>query len=160
TKAVDHALGFANPLTGPLDPVLKTLGVNSTAVTSGCSKGAGCTSSNRLPSRLQNGLDIQLPAGLGEINIAGAQSITANVVNQRGASGQMGVLSTSNSQIANLDILKLGSGKGWAHIDAISLLPKAFGNGVKSEAIAEAKSSATGGDVGGLLGMHISNADL
>src|SRR5205807_6647096 len=25
TKAVDHALGFANPLTGTLDPVLKTL---------------------------------------------------------------------------------------------------------------------------------------
>jgi hypothetical protein len=268
TKAVDHALGFANPLTGTLDPLLKTLGVNSTAVTSGCSKGAGCTSSNPLPSQLQKGLDIQLPAGLGEIKIAGAQSITpnmlstqnltglvnvklglsglfgqvpalasvktaiqqltdqlntqvigqinsvlgpvitqlqdtiattplapvqdelnklitlkgvlnaipdltqadlvdlsvltagANVVNHVGASGAMGVLSTSNSQIANLDILKLGSGNGWAHIDAISLLTKAFANGVKSDAIAEAKSSATGGDIGGLLGLHISNADL
>jgi hypothetical protein len=47
-----------------------------------------------------------------------------------------------------------------AHIDAISLLTKAFANGVKSDAIAEAKSSATGGDIGGLLGLHISNADL
>ena len=84
----------------------------------------------------------------------------ANVVKSVGASGKTGVLSTSNSQIANLDILKLGSGKGWAHIDAISLLTKAFANGVKSDAVAEAKSSATGGDVGGLLGIHISNADL
>jgi len=268
TKAVDHALGFANPLTGTLDPVLKTLGVNSTAVTSGCTQNAGCSSSNPLPSQLQNGLNITLPAGLGEIKIAGAQSITknlldtqnltglvnvklglsglfgqvpqlaavktaiqqltdqlntqvisqvnnalapvitqlqktisqtplapvqdelnklvtlkgvinaipdltqadlvdlsvltagANVVKSVGASGATGVLSTSNSQIANLDILKLGSSNGWAHIDAISLLTKAFADGVKSDAIAEAKSNATGGDIGGLLGLHISNADL
>ena len=268
TKAVDHALGFANPLTGTLDPVLKMLGVNSTAVTSGCTQNAGCSSSNPLPSQLQNGLNITLPAGLGEIKIAGAQSITknlldtqnltglvnvklglsglfgqvpqlaavktaiqqltdqlntqvisqvnnalapvitqlqktisqtplapvqdelnklvtlkgvinaipdltqadlvdlsvltagANVVKSVGASGATGVLSTSNSQIANLDILKLGSSNGWAHIDAISLLTKAFADGVKSDAIAEAKSNATGGDIGGLLGLHISNADL
>jgi hypothetical protein len=268
TKAVDHALGFANPLTGTLDPVLKTLGINSTAVTSGCTQNAGCTSSNPLPTQLQNGLDIALPAGLGEIKIAGAQSITknlldtqnltglvnvkiglsglfgqvpqlaavktalqqltdtlntqvisqvnnaltpiistlkdtvaqtplapvqdelnklvdlkgvinaipdltkadlvdlsvltagANVVKSVGASGNVGSLATSNSQIANLDILKLGNANGWAHIDAISLLTKAFADGVKSDAIAEAKSSATGGDIGGLLGVHISNADL
>jgi len=268
TKTVDHALGFANPLTGSLDSVLKTLGVNSTVVSSGCTKNAGCTSSNALPSQLQNGLEIALPQGLGTIKIAGAQSITknltdtqnltglvnvkiglsgllgagaplaavgdqlqkltdtlnqqvisqvnkalapvistlqdkiaqtplapvqdelnklvdlkgvinaipdltkadlvdlsvltagANVVKSVGQSGATGVLSTSNSQIANLDILKLGSANGWAHIDAISLLTKAFADGVKSDAIAEASSHATRGDIGGLLGLHISNNDL
>ena len=268
TKAVDHALGFANPVTGTLDSVLKTLGVNSTAVTSSCTKGVGCTSSNPLPSQLQNGLDIALPAGLGDIKIAGAQSLTKNLLNTQnltglvnvrlglsglfgqipqlaqvktaiqqltdqlntqvisqvnnalapvistlqntisqtplapvqdelnklidlkgvinaipdltqadlvdlsvltaganvtqsvGQSGKTGLLSQSTSQIANLDILKLGNAKGWAHIDAISLLTKAFADGVKSDAIAQAQSSATRGDVGGLLGIHISNADL
>jgi hypothetical protein len=273
TKAVDHALGFANPLTGTLDPVLKTLGVNSTAVTSSCSKNAGCTSSNPLPSQLQNGLDIQLPAGLGEIKVAGAQSITknlldtqnltglvdvklglggllgtggvlapvgdalrqltntvnsqivtainsqlsnvtstlngiinqtplgsalqpvqqelskfvditnvinaipdltkadlldlsiltagANVTKAAGASGKLGVLSTSTSRIANLDILKLANeAQGWAHLDAIDLATKAFANGVKSDAIAEATSNATKGNLAGLLNIHVSNSDL
>ena len=91
TKAVDHALGFANPLTGTLDPVLKTLGVNSTAVTSGCTQNAGCTSSNPLPSQLQNGLNITLPAGLGDIKIAGAQSITKNLLDTQNLTGLVNV---------------------------------------------------------------------
>src|SRR5207253_7548550 len=91
TEAVDHALGFANPLTGPLDPVLKTLGVNSTAVTSGCTQDAGCSSSNPLPSQLQNGLNITLPAGLGEIKIAGAQSITKNLLDTQNLTGLVNV---------------------------------------------------------------------
>jgi hypothetical protein len=85
---------------------------------------------------------------------------TADVTKAVGASGAVGVMSKSTSQIANLDILKLGNQNGWAHIDAISLLTKAFADGVKNDAIAEASSHATRGDVGGLLGLHISNADL
>jgi hypothetical protein len=268
TKSVDHALGFANPLTGTLDSVLKTLGVNSTAVSSSCTKNAGCTSSNPLPSQLQNGLNIALPAGLGSIKIAGAQSLTSNVLNTQnltglvdiklglsgllgtggalapvgaaikqltdtlntqvitavngalgpvidqlngaiqqtplapvkaeldklitlnkvinaipdltkadlldlsvltaganvvkavGASGATGIMSSSNSKIANLDILKLGNANGWAHVDAINLATKAFADGVKADSIASAVQSITGGNLGGLLGLHISNGDL
>ena len=268
TKTVDHALGFANPLTGTLDSVLKTLGVGSTAVSSSCTKNAGCTSSNALPSQVQNGLNIAIPAGLGSIKIAGAQSTTSNLVNtqnltglvdiklglsglfdavpglaqvrtaiqnltdqlnsnvisavngalapvisqlngviqqtplapvkaeldklitlnnvinaipdltkadlldlsvltaganvvkQVGASGATGVMSSSNSKIANLDILKLGDANGWAHIDAINLATKAFADGVKADSIASAVQSITGGNLGGLLGLHIANQDL
>jgi hypothetical protein len=267
TKTVDHALGFANPLTGTLDSVLKTVGVNSTAVSSSCTKGAGCTSSNPLPSQIQNGLNIALPAGLGSIKIAGAQSATSNLLDTQnltglvdiklglsgllanpalapvrdaikqltdtlnnnvitavngaigpvidqlngviqqtplapvkaeldklvtlnkvinaipdltqadlldlsvltaganvtkavGASGATGIMSSSNSKIANLDILKIGSANGWAHIDAINLATKAFANGVKADSIASAVQSITGGNLGGLLGLHIANQDL
>jgi hypothetical protein len=267
-KTVDHALGFANPLTGTLDPVLKTLGVNSTAVTSSCTKNAGCTSTNALPSQLQNGLNVALPAGLGSIKIAGAQSLTSNLLNTQnltglvdiklglsglfnavpalsqvrtaiqqltdqlnsqvitavngalgpvidqltgaiqqtplapvkaeldklitlnkvitaipdltkadlldlsvltaganvvksvGASGATGIMSSSNSKIANLDILKLGTANGWAHVDAINLATKAFADGVKADSIASAVQSITGGNLGGLLGLHIANQDL
>ncbi|MGZ4206503.1 MAG: hypothetical protein ACXVQ6_01235 [Actinomycetota bacterium] len=268
TKTVDHALGFANPLTGTLDSTLKTLGISGTAVSSGCTAGSPCTSSNPLPSQVQGGQTIPIPY-LGTIKLAGAQSITknmldtqnltglvdvnlslsgllgagaplsavgdqlrsltdalntnvigtvngalgpvidtlnstigqtplapvkeeldklvtlnsvinafpdltkadlldlsvltagANVAKSVGQSGKVGLLSTSNSKIANLDILKMAdAAEGWAHIDAINLSTTAFADGVKNDAIAKASSSATGGNIGGLLGVHISNQDL
>jgi hypothetical protein len=265
---INHAQGFAQPLDGSLKSVLSALGIGSTSVSSSCVQGSGCTSSNALPEAVQNGLNVDLPAGLGSIKIAGAQSVTKNllstqnltglvnvklglsgllgtggvlapvgdvlkqltdtlntqvigavndavtpvidalngvleqaplapvkaeldklidlkgvinaipdltkadlldlsvltagadVVKSVGNSGAVGVLSTSNSKIANLDILKLGNADGWAHVDAINLATKAFANGVKADSIAEATQSITGGNLGGLLGLHISNTDL
>jgi hypothetical protein len=264
---INHAQGFANPLTGTLDSVLSQLGLGSTAVSSSCAAGSGCTSSNDLPEQLQ-AQTINLPAGLGTIKLAGAQSITKNllstqnltglvdiklglsgllgtggvlapvgdalkqvtdalntqvipavndalapvlgqvndlleqtplaplkaeidklitlegvinaipdltqadlldlsvltagadVVKSVGKSGAVGLMSTSNSKIANLDILKIGNADGWAHIDAINLVTKAFANGVKADAIATATQGIIGGDLGGLLGIHIGNQDL
>lgn len=267
SKTIDHATGFANPLTGTLDSTLATLGIKNTAVSSGCTAGSGCTQSNPLPSQLQGAQTITIPY-LGTIKLAGAQSITqnlldtqnltglvdvhlglsgllgagaplaavgdqlrtltdtlntkvidavnqnlstildpitnaiensplspvkaeldklvelkntiaaipdltkadlldlsvltagANVTKAAGASGKIGALATSNSKIANLDILKMAGQDGWAHLDAISLSTKAFADGVASDAIANATSNATKGLVGGLLGIHVSNADL
>jgi hypothetical protein len=84
----------------------------------------------------------------------------ADVVKSVGKSGAVGVLSSSNSKIANLDILKLGNADGWAHVDAINLVTKAFANGVAADSIAQATQSITGGNLGGLLGIHIANQDL
>jgi hypothetical protein len=281
TRTINHAQGFATPLSGTLDSVLKTLGLSGMTATSSCSANAGCTSNNGLSSVGQTAggavdatkpVVITLPAGLGTIKLAGAQSITKNLLDTTnytglvdvklglaglfgpngvlsalrpaltslqtaindqalpqvnsvlqtvetnvnglldntalapviapvkdelnklvtigdsinaipdlttadlldlsiltanasvskatGASGAIGVLSQSASKIANLDILKAAGKQGWAHVDAINLGTKAFADGVKSDAIAEATNNVVGGDLGGLLGIHISNADL
>src|SRR5205823_13445338 len=105
---------------------------------------------------------INASPALTEAGLLGLSVLTADasVVKSIGASGQTGILSTSNSQIASLDILKLGSANGWAHIDAIKLITKAFADGVKADSIASAEQSVTGGNLGGLLGLHIANQDL
>jgi len=73
--------------------------------------------------------------------------------------GVKGLLASSASKVANLDILGLGD-NAWAHVGAVGLNTSSFANGVKGAATAGSDVEIVGADLGGLLGLSIPVATL
>lgn len=97
-------------------------------------------------------------ANLSEVSLLTGRVLSgSSTIATKDAGGMTGLLSTSESEIVNLELLD-----GWASVGSIKVAAEAFANSVKGLNTAKATSEmdVANVDLGGLLGIHLSADDL